>query len=161
MTRGPTVMLLALATSLGCSSTTESRAPTLKLVDGTGGSVTIGSLLQTASAQQSASGIGITFTLKNVGARDTTLALSPCAPQVRLYTALVGGTLVFPTGGGQACLALAVLVTLTPGEARVQQITLGADTVANKLSPNRYYLRLAPIYGALNDELAAGVVDRP
>jgi len=149
-----------LVVILGCSSTTEPRVARLQLVDGAGGSLNTGSLQLTAFSMQAANSIDITFTLKNVGATDTSLALSPCPPQVRLYTAASGGTRAYPTDAGAACVAMAMFVTLKPGEERAQQVTLVADAVASTLSPNRYYMRLAPSY-VVGVELSAGIVDRP
>ena len=158
MIHGRTTTALALLLSIGCTPTTGSRAPVLQLVDGTGGSIITGSLQQSAAAAQSPTGIDITFTIKNVGSSDTTFAFSPCFPQARVYT--MGGTLAYPTNGGMVCNMMAILVKLAPGESRARTLTL-ADSVANVLSPNRYYLRLGPVYAAGATELPAGVVDRP
>ena len=153
--------MLVLVVAVGCMQSTASRTPTLQLVDGTGSTITSGSIQQSAAAKQSPTGIDITFTLKWMGARDTVMALSPCAPPVRLYTAMAGGTMVYPTDGGSVCIALAALVTFVPGQERTQQVTLGSDSVARKLSPSRYYIRLVPLYATASGELLAGVVDRP
>ena len=154
-------LALTLALALACSSATKTTPPTLQLVDGTGGSLITGSIQQSGSAVQTTTGIDVVFTVKNVGAADTTFALSPCFPQARVYTAATGGSLAYPTNGGRVCTMMAILVKLAPGEARSRTLTLNADTVASQLSPRRYYLRLGPIYAAGTTELPAGVVDRP
>ena len=153
---------LAMIALLGCSTPTASSTvfgnSPLELVDGTGSTTDAGALRFYASSVQTFGGIGVAVRLVNVSAKDTSISWVGCHPHVRLYLTATGGTPAYDESG--LCIADPIVVLLRPGDERPMLEIIGADSVAAKLSPGRYYVRLTTIYLA-GAELPAGVIDRP